>query len=64
MISVERPTTKNIMAINRKVPPTNPDQMLGLNVPLVKNVHNKIDPKKTLNRKKKIATLEKKDNGL
>ncbi|GAH96003.1 unnamed protein product, partial [marine sediment metagenome] len=36
----------------------------GLNVPLVKNVHNRIDPKKTLNKKKKIAIPEKKDNGL
>jgi len=38
--------------------------MFGLNDPLEKYVHAKIDPKKTLNIKKKRAIKEKNENGL
>ena len=63
-MSAERPTTNNIKAIKRKVPPTNPDQIFGLNDPVEKNVHNKIDPNKILIIRKKRAIKEKNDNGL
>ena len=46
---------KNIMEIKRKVPPTNPDQIFGLNDPIEIYVYNKIDPKKILIKKKKRA---------
>lgn len=64
MISAESPTIKKIIAINKKTAPTNPDQIFGLKVPLEMYVHNKIDSKKMLNIKKKIAILEKKYKGL
>jgi hypothetical protein len=63
-ISVESPTIKKIIAINKKTAPTNPDQIFGLKVPLEIYVHNRIDSKKILTIKKKAAILEKKYRGL
>ena len=53
IIFADMPTIKNVTEIKRKVPPTNPDQIFGWNVPAEIYVCNKIDPKRTLIIKKK-----------